>query len=83
MTVELLSQHHLVFLSLKGDCTGSSESTLDKMQYFWKSHDTAQLLSMLILISVSPHSDFCQKSILLNPYSAMFVTHSNVLITLS
>ena len=28
MSVKLLTDHHLEFLSLKGDCTGSSESTL-------------------------------------------------------
>ena len=28
MTVKLLIEHHLEFLSLKGGCTGSSESTL-------------------------------------------------------
>ena len=30
MTVKLLTDQHLEFLSLKGDCTGSSESTLVK-----------------------------------------------------
>ena len=43
MSVKLLTEHHLAFLSLKGDCTGSSESTLVKMSNCWKSHDTAQL----------------------------------------
>ena len=38
MTVKLLTEHHLEFLSLKGGCTGSSESTLAKMPHFWKSH---------------------------------------------
>ena len=28
MTVKLLTEHHLEFLSLDGGCTGSSESTL-------------------------------------------------------
>ena len=28
MTVKLLTEHHLEFLSLKGGCTGSAESTL-------------------------------------------------------
>ena len=28
MIVKLLTEHHLEFLSLKGGCTGSSESTL-------------------------------------------------------
>ena len=30
MTVKLLTEHHLEFLSLKGCCKGSSESTLVK-----------------------------------------------------
>ena len=30
LTVRLLTGHHLEFLSLKGSCTGSSESTLVK-----------------------------------------------------
>ena len=28
MVVKLLTEHHLEYLSLKGGCTGSSESTL-------------------------------------------------------
>ena len=31
------------FLSLKGGCTGLSESTLVKIPHFWKSHVTTQL----------------------------------------
>ena len=30
MSVKLLTEHHLEFLSLKGGCTGSSETTLVK-----------------------------------------------------
>ena len=45
MTVKLLTQQHLEFLSLKGGCTGWSESTLVKMPHFWKSHVKAQLYS--------------------------------------
>ena len=33
MTVKLLTKQHLVFLGLKGGCTGSSESTLVKMPH--------------------------------------------------
>ena len=40
MAVKLLTEHHLEFLSLKGGCTGSSESTLVKMPHCWKSHLT-------------------------------------------
>ena len=44
MSVKLLTQHHLEFLSVKWGCTGSSESTLVKMSNCWKSHAAAQLL---------------------------------------
>ena len=44
MIVKLLSEHHLEFLSLKGDCTGSSESTLVKMSNCWKSHALAHII---------------------------------------
>ena len=37
MTVRLLTEHHLEFLSITGDCTGSYESTLVKMPHCWKS----------------------------------------------
>ena len=44
MPVKLLTEHHLECLSLKGGCTGSSESTLVKMAHCWKSHLAAHLL---------------------------------------
>ena len=43
MIVKLLTEHHLEFLSLKGGCRDSSESSLDKMSNCWKSHATAQI----------------------------------------
>ena len=43
MTVKLLTEHHLEFLSLKGDCTCSSENTLVKMPHCCKSHVVAQM----------------------------------------
>ena len=42
MIVKLLTERHLEFLSLKGGCTASSESTLVKMSKCWKSHELAQ-----------------------------------------
>ena len=33
MSVKLLTEHRLEFVSLKGDCTGSSKSTLVKMPH--------------------------------------------------
>ena len=41
MNVKLLTIHHLEILSLKGGCTGSSESTLVKIPHCWKSHAVA------------------------------------------
>ena len=43
MIVKLLTEHHLEFLSLKGGCRGSSESTLVKMPPCWKSHALAHM----------------------------------------
>ena len=42
MSVKQLIEHHLEFLSLKGGCTYSSESTIDKMPHCWKSRVMAQ-----------------------------------------
>ena len=38
MIDKLLTEHHSDFLSFKGGCTGSYESTLVKMLHCWKSH---------------------------------------------
>ena len=43
MSVKLLTKQHLEFLSLKGGCTGSCDSSLVKMPHFWKSHVVAHL----------------------------------------
>ena len=45
MIVNLLTEHRLEFLSLKGGCRGSPESTLVKMSNCWKSHALAHLIS--------------------------------------
>ena len=55
MKVKLLTEHHLEFPSLEGGCIGSSESTLVKMPYCWKSHFMAHFIWLgpgrLILIN--------------------------------
>ena len=43
MTLRLLTEQYLEFLSLKGGCTHSSESTLVKIQHYWKSHVAAEM----------------------------------------
>ena len=50
MIVKLLTEHHLEFLRLTGDCRGSSESTLVKMSNGWKFHATAHYYCILKLI---------------------------------
>ena len=43
MNIKLLTDHHLGFLSLKGGCTGSSESTNVKIPHCLKSHVVAHI----------------------------------------
>ena len=50
MTVKLLTEHHLELLSLKGGCTGSSESTLVKIPHCWKSHVSV----MFVMLCLGP-----------------------------
>ena len=46
MNIQLLTEYHLEFLSLKGGCTGSSESTLVKIPHCWKSHVAALMVDL-------------------------------------
>ena len=73
MPVKLLTQRHLEFLSLKGDYTGSSESTPVKMSHCWNSHFTAHVsfafgfsqpsLFSSASISAIAYADLCQNNI--------------------
>ena len=47
MSVKLLTEHHLEFLSLKGGCRGLSEFALVIMSNCWKSHAAAYLFKVL------------------------------------
>ena len=68
MIVKPLTEHHLDFLSLKGGCRGSSESTHVKMPHCWKSHALAHLFyqnsSVKSLISVSIIFFDCHKTVM-------------------
>ena len=57
MIVKLLTERHLEFLSLKGGCRGSSESTLVKMSNCWKSHALAHIYMLKALRLVQLVSD--------------------------
>ena len=54
MTVKLLTEHHFKFVSLKGGCTGSSESTLVKMPHCWKSHVMAHIVRETLPLQTLP-----------------------------
>ena len=49
MSVKLLTEHNLEFLSLKGGCTGLSESTPVKMPHCWKSHAAAHIRCLIFI----------------------------------
>ena len=51
MSVKVLTEYHLEFLTLNGGCTGSSESTLVKMPHCWKSHVTAHIFNNVFFLS--------------------------------
>ena len=50
MIIKLLTDHRLEFLSLKGGCRGSSESTLVKISNCWKSHVAAQMFFQCLIL---------------------------------
>ena len=49
MTVKLLTEQTLEFLSLTGGFTGVSKSTLVKKPHFWKSHAAVHLLLSVLI----------------------------------
>ena len=51
MIDKLLVEHNLEFLSLKGGCTGSSESTRVKMPHCWKYHALAHIIFIYALLT--------------------------------
>ena len=57
MIVKLLTEHHLEFLSLKGGCRGSSESTLVKMSNFVE--NLMPRLIMIILPYLEARFELC------------------------
>ena len=58
MSVKLLTEQQLKFLSLKGGCIGSSESSPVKMPHCWKSHVAAQILVAICLPILASTQDF-------------------------
>ena len=54
MIVQLLTEHHLEFLSLKAGCRGSSESALVKISNCWKFYAAAQIYFIIIYSPPEP-----------------------------
>ena len=72
MIVKLLTEHHLEFLSLKGGCRGSSESTHVKIPHCWKSHALAQFYFSISVIELSQRFDVCR-----DPEASRLPVHSS------
>ena len=68
MSVKLLTEHNLEFLSLKGGCKDSIESTGVKMPHFWKSHVTAHIAIVFFYLKAK-----LQVPVLI--YSCQFLAH--------
>ena len=58
MSVKLLTERHLELPSLKGGCTGSSESTLVKIPHCWKSHVTAHFIIIMLTVYICTNFKF-------------------------
>ena len=52
MIVKLLTEHNSEFLSLKGGCRGSCESTLIKMSNCWKSFYNVHFQIIIIIFNI-------------------------------
>ena len=66
MNIKLLTEHHLEFLSLKGGCTGSSESILVKNATLLESScRCSYVLTLLnVKIQISHNCDWVSASVL-------------------
>ena len=63
MTIKLLTEHHLEFLSLTGGFTGSFECTLVKIPHCWKSHVTAHIIIPAFSLEKKGYINFVSKSV--------------------
>ena len=88
MIVKLLTKHHLEFLSLKGGCRGSFESTHVKMPHCWKSHALAHILFKdkhkvvgdINLLNLYKFAEFVGQTlnIFVSPYTSQFYRYGSV-----
>ena len=81
MTLKLLSQHYLEFLSLKGGFRDSSRSTLVKIPHCWKSRVTAQFSCVFVSLPVVPYANLGSMNVicwsLVLPYKSLAKSENN------
>ena len=80
MSVKLLTEHHLEFLSLKGGCKGSSESTLVKMPHSMLDLDLISIASLGPRAStkVESHVNFTESQKVSQPNFFCNIKHREV-----
>ena len=80
MSVKLLTEHHLEFLSLKGGCKGLSESTLVKMPHSMLDLDLISIASLGPRAStkVESHVNFTESQKVSQPNFFCNVKHREV-----
>ena len=62
MSVKLLTELHLEFLSLKGGCTGLYESALVKMSHCWKSRVGDHFCFAFLSLKTCTYWPSCEKT---------------------
>ena len=72
MSVKILTEHHLEYLSLTGGCTGSSASTLVKMPHCWNSIMSSYCLFLFLMWD---NSIFCKVG--MKPFQALRFTETS------
>ena len=79
MSVKLLTEHHLEFLSLNVGCTDSFESTLVKMTHCWKSHVAALIRNCMCKQNIKNTLCAIFNKLFINPYkpSVLYGTSTN------
>ena len=82
MIDKLLTEHPLGFLSLRGGCRGSSESTLVKMSNCWKSHAAARFVHQEIEMAAADQSEegaIMKPTTVIKPLHKIISEHKDVL----
>ena len=72
-SVKLQTEDHLGFLSLRGGCIGSSESTLVKTSHCWKSHVKAHFCDWYLVLPSMWHFLFSLCKVLNHTCDCLYI----------